>query len=106
MKLSLHLQKRRIAAVDGLPDSQAGEGPLQVGVPSDRDGHLPAAVLAVDELHVQHQLLARDRVHVVVAVQHLLEVQDAPSLPRERVRHLHHLKYVTNLMKNLKLTKK
>ena len=89
-----HLQKRRLTAVDGLADFEASEGPLQVSVSPDGDRHLATTVLSVDELHVQHQLLACDRVDVVVAVQHLLEVQNAPSLPRERVRHLHHLQLV------------
>ena len=59
----------------------AQEPLLQVGVATHLHGHLATFVLAVDEKEVQDEVGADERVDAAVAVQDLLEVDGATSLP-------------------------
>ena len=70
---------------------ERGERVTHVGVAPHRHGHLAALVLAVDELRVEYVVDAEQRLVAHVAVEQLLEVDEAAALQRVRVHALHEL---------------
>lgn len=65
---------------------------LKVRVSTHRHSHLLAPVLFVHKQHIQHVVDAEQRVHSVITVEYLLEVDHSTTLFGEFIYQIHHLK--------------
>jgi len=68
---------------------------LEVRVPSHRYGHFFPPVLFVHQQHVQHVIDTEQRVHPVIAVKYLLEIDYSTALFGKFIYQVHHLKTTT-----------